>query len=144
MAKKHLILQSDLSTENKVMMLIGCIAQEQKVMLERLLEPVGLSVLQSSILHALDYGPEEGLTVGDLKARMLDDNPNVSRTLNLLVERGLVVKRRSAEDQRVVHVAITEAGRRAHRAGDAAAAAEMGLDLDEAELEQLYGLLARL
>ena len=108
MAKKHLVTQSDLPTEHKAMMLVGCIAQEIKTEMERRLAPAGLTPTQSAILHALDYGPKEGMTVNQLKSVMIEDNPNVSRTLYRLVEMCLVTKLRSIEDQRVGLVAIID------------------------------------
>lgn len=143
MAKKHLVTQSNLPTEIKSMLLIGCIAQEMKADMEQRLVPVGLTAAQIAILHALDYGPEDGMTVNQLKAVMIEDNPNVSRTLNRLVETGHVTKLRSTEDQRVVHVAITDKGRKAHHEGDAQME-DLGLGLNEEDLETLYAILKKI
>lgn len=125
------------------MLLIGCIAQEMKAEMEQRLSAVRLTPPQLSILHALDYGPEEGMTVNQLKSVMIEDNPNVSRTLNRLVETGHVTKLRSTEDQRVVHVAITDKGRRAHREGDEQIV-DLGLGLDDEDLDTLYVILKKI
>lgn len=144
MANKSLIVESeDLSIEQKVMGLLFCIAQEKKIELERRLDGVVPSFSQLNLLHALDYGPEEGLTVNQLKQSLADDSPNVSRALNKLAEQRLVEKLRSEEDQRVVHIRITEAGRRAHMDGDARLA-DLSIGLGRSELEKLYELLAKI
>lgn len=144
MANKDLIIRSDVMTvEQKVMGLIGCIAQEGKVEMERRIAPLNLSPLQLSILHALDWGPDGGMTVGQLKSVMLDESPNMSRTLNKMVDAGLVAKRRSTEDQRIVHITITDAGRQMHKTADSELTG-MSTGLAETDLQQLYRLLQKL
>lgn len=143
MAKKHLVTQSSLSTENKVMLLIGCIAQELKVEIEQSLAPIGLTPPQSAILHALDWGPETGMTVGELTTVMIEENPNVSRTLNRLVELGHIAKLRNEVDQRVVRITITEQGRRAHKDGDKETEG-IGLKLGDTDLNTLYRILKKI
>lgn len=143
MAKKHLVIQSKLSTENKAMLLIGCIAQELKTETERSLAQAGLTPPQVSILHALDWGPQAGMTVGELTAAMFEENPNVSRTLNRLVELGHITKIRGNDDQRVVRITITNQGRSAHHAGDKTAEG-IGLKLKEADLNKLYEILKKI
>ena len=144
MANKSLIADSpDLSLEQKVMALLLCIAQEKKVELERRLGGVLPSVVQLNLLHALDYGPQEGLTVNQLKASLADDSPNVSRALNKLVEQGHVEKSRSEDDQRVVRIRITRAGRKAHREADSRIEG-LSLGLGKRDLKQLFELLSKL
>ncbi|EGJ32850.1 MarR family [Moorena producens 3L] len=144
MANKALITESpDLTTEQKVMALLSCLAQEQKARMDRLLREERLSVLQLQILHVLSKAPEGRLTVNQLRSFLVDDSPNVSRTLNKLVEMRLVTKERSAEDQRTVFVTITKDGEAAHVSADERLL-EMSTGLSERELEQLYRLLKKL
>ncbi|MCK0069161.1 MarR family winged helix-turn-helix transcriptional regulator [Kordiimonas laminariae] len=143
MANKQLIIDADMSVEHKVMGLLACIAQEKKSEMERLLKPSGLSILQLSILHSLSFAPKKTLTVSDLKATLVDDNPNVSRTLNKLVEAGLVIKLRSEQDQRTVYVSITDAGEKAHTDADQLLLNQR-IDLPENEMNALYEILKKL
>lgn len=143
MPKKHLIVGSEsLSIEQKVIALLGCIAHEQKTEMESLISDQDLSLLQLEILHNLAQAPKGGMTVGDLKTVLIDDSPNVSRTLNKLVARGLVIKTRSEEDQRTVHVEITDAGHETHQRADIQLL-NVKTTLSETELSQLYGLLQK-
>lgn len=143
MANKQLIIDADMSVEHKVMGLLACIAQEKKSEMGRLLKPSGLSILQLSILHSLSFAPKKTLTVSDLKATLVDDNPNVSRTLNKLVDAGLVTKLRSEQDQRTVYVSITKAGEKAHTDADQLLLSQR-IDLPESEINALYEILKKL
>ncbi|WP_108810626.1 MarR family transcriptional regulator [Sphingorhabdus sp. Alg231-15] len=143
MPNKQLIINSQsLSTEQKVVSLLGCVAHEHKTEMEALVSRHGLSLLQLEILHCLDQAPQEELSVGQLKSKLIDDSPNVSRTLNLLVGRGLVTKRRCTEDQRTVYIAITPAGHDAHERSDKELSS-MKTALSSAEIKQLYTLLQK-
>lgn len=144
MANKKLIINSDMSTEQKVIGLLSCIAQEQKVEMTRLIRPTSLSLLQLQLLHALSFAPDGTLTVNQLKAAMIDDTPNVSRTLNKLVEAGYITKERSTEDQRTVYITITEAGHKAHKDADKQILKHVSLGLTDKETELLYKLLLKL
>ena len=144
MAKKSLVIAApDMSLDQKVVALLLCIAQEKKGEIDRALEGTLQSMLQLNLLHALSKAPEKRLTVGQLKQVMVEDSPNVSRTLNKLAERGLVEKTRSADDQRTVHVSITRAGERAHTEGDARLM-NLSTGLAQRELKQLFELLTKL
>ncbi|MEP3245691.1 MAG: MarR family transcriptional regulator [Sneathiella sp.] len=143
MANKNLIINSDMMLEQKVLALLGCIAQEHKAEMERLINPMKLSLLQLNILHTLDKSPNGSLTVNQLKSAMFDQNPNVSRTLNKLVENDLIIKERSSEDQRTVFISITQSGRKAHRAADKELLT-FSSGLSGRDLEQLYSLLLKL
>lgn len=143
MPKKHLIIEStDLSIAQKVVALLGCIAHEQRAQMEALIGAEGLSLLQLEILHNLAQAPHGRLTVGQLKAALIDDSPNVSRTLNKLAARALVRKRRSRQDQRSVHICITPAGHAAHHQADAKLL-QLQTQLSPTELAELYALLQK-
>ena len=74
---------------------------------------------------------------------MIDRMPNVSRMLNKLMEKGLVVKERTLEDQRVVYIKLTAKGEKAAVKGrELFREVEYGLNNKEAE--QLSGLLEKL
>ena len=146
-ANKSLIIDDpELTLDQKVAALLGCVAMEQKSRIEQILGQRQLSFLQLNLLHALSRTDDGTMTVSGLKAAMVDDNPNVSRTLNKMVDAGLITKRRSEEDQRTVFVSITEKGERAHREADAALleAGVEGTGLDRKEQLQLYHLLKKL
>ncbi|WP_281558194.1 MarR family transcriptional regulator [Thalassomonas sp. RHCl1] len=143
MAKKELIINSDLSVEQKVFGLLACIAQEQKAEVSRLLKPTDLSMVQLMLLHSLAHAPKKTLTVNQLKQTMIDESPNVSRALNKLSDKGYIIKNRCEKDQRTVFITITEEGGKAHNEGDSYLM-NMSLDIDKQELEQLYRILQKI
>jgi DNA-binding MarR family transcriptional regulator len=117
-ANKQKVYNSNFPTRDKAAVLIGCTAQEIANFVERALKEFGISREQLSVIHFLDTEPVEKMTVNKLREVLLDDSPNVSRILNKMVEKGLVRKERQADDQRVVHISLTEKGRRLHEKAD--------------------------
>lgn len=85
--------------------------------LERSLAATGLLTLSElDVLIQLDEaGPQGGLRLSDLAARVLITKSGISRLVDRLVEDGLLERRQCADDRRVHHVSITASGRRALR-----------------------------
>lgn len=144
MANKEMIISSDYPTDVKVYGLIMCIAHEMEAATARILKFYGLSNTQLSILDVLDTSAMEVMTVNQIKGYMLDENPNVSRSLNKLMENELIVKERDMVDQRVVKIRITDEGRRIHREADMAITKEDNSSrLNTEEMKKLYELLVK-
>lgn len=143
MANKQSIIDGNFPVESKVYALIACIAHEQKMEMTNLIKHSGLSLTQLQLLHILSEASDEGLTINQLKNFMVDDSPNVSRAVNKLMDAGFVTKVRSQEDQRVVHVQITESGNKAHVDCDKDLMG-LSLGLTKKELKNLYELLTKL
>lgn len=145
MANKHLIIDADYPVEQKALALLVCTAQEITSEMTKSIKPLGLSLTQLQILHSLCEVPEGRLTVNQIKKVMIEDSPNVSRSLNKLMDNGHIVKERNLDDQRVVHISVTDSGRNAHIEADKLlmkSGARLNLRPDE--MEQLYKLLAKL
>lgn len=140
-----MIIKADINMEQKVYGLIMCIAHEMEAATGKTLKKYGLSSTQLAILDALDNSDLEVMTVNQLKGFMLDESPNVSRSLNKLMENKFIVKERDLEDQRVVKIRITDLGRKVHREADMAVTAEdHDINLDNDEMKHLYDLLVQL
>jgi MarR family transcriptional regulator, 2-MHQ and catechol-resistance regulon repressor len=75
----------------------------------RFLRSYGLTTPQYNILRILRGSPQ-GLSVLDIKERMLDRNSNVSRLVEKLRERNWVERVTSTIDRRAVVVSVTELG----------------------------------
>jgi len=71
----------------------------------------GIPGAQLWALH--EVGSADGLRVGELAQRLRLHQTTVSNLLNRLESRGLLRKGRSPSDQRVVHLHLTSAGRKA-------------------------------
>lgn len=75
-----------------------------------LLAPLGLTYPQ--YVTMLSLWEEDGATVGQLGARLHLDSGTLTPLIKRLEAEGLCTRRRSASDERVVHVDLTPAGRR--------------------------------
>ena len=118
MANKQKVFNSDFHPRDKAAVLVGCTAQEIANFVERELKEFDISREQLSVIHYLDTAEVDKMTVNELRETLIDDKPNVSRILNKMVEKGLVRKERQSDDQRVVHVSLTEKGRKLHKQAD--------------------------
>ena len=78
-------------------------------LMNRNLRNYGLTHPQYNILRILKGSPK-GLSVLDIKSRMIDRSSNVSRLVEKLREQSLVQRVSSCEDRRMVVVSITQEG----------------------------------
>jgi DNA-binding MarR family transcriptional regulator len=76
-----------------------------------LLRTHDLSFAQFNVLRILRGAGADGASCGDIAERMVKRDPDVTRLLDRLEERGLVRRFRDRRDRRVVMAAITDAGR---------------------------------
>ena len=79
--------------------------------LHRSLRPFGLTHPQYNILRILNGSYPKGLSVLDIKTRMIDRSSNVSRLVEKLRLSGLVERIPHDGDRRMVVVTISEAGK---------------------------------
>jgi DNA-binding MarR family transcriptional regulator len=103
----------------------GFTSREQEVLLglqvaaARVLEPwerflkatAELTPHQYNVLRILRGSHPARLPCGDIAERMIARDPDVTRLVDRLTRRGLVVRVRSRQDRRVVEVGITDKGR---------------------------------
>lgn len=74
-----------------------------------LLEPLGLTYPQYLVMLVL--WEDDGASVKELGARLALDSGTLTPLLKRLEQRGLVGRRRDADDERVVRIALTAAGK---------------------------------
>jgi DNA-binding MarR family transcriptional regulator len=74
-----------------------------------LLEPLGLTYPQYLVLLVL--WEEDGVPVKHLAERLMLDSATLTPLLKRLEQRGVVVRQRDEDDERVVRIRLTEAGR---------------------------------
>lgn len=79
--------------------------------ISRQLRPYGLTSPQYNILRILNGSFPKGLSVLDIKSRMIDRSSNVSRLVEKLRISGFVERVPHTEDRRMVIVTISEAGK---------------------------------
>lgn len=69
-----------------------------------------LTVQQYNVLRILRGAGQKGLPTLEIGARMIERTPGVTRLLDRMEQKGLVVRARSTEDRRQVLCRITEVG----------------------------------
>lgn len=81
-----------------------------KAIEDRLFDEVELSAQQYNTLRLLRSVRPQTMPTSALAARLVSRAPDMTRLLDKLEERGLVVRERKAENRRVVECGITPAG----------------------------------
>ena len=74
------------------------------------LKPAGLSATQYNVLRILRGAGEKGLPTLDIADRMIEQTPGITRLIDRLEAKKLVVRERCATDRRQVFCRITAAG----------------------------------
>jgi DNA-binding MarR family transcriptional regulator len=77
---------------------------------EGALKPFGISGTQYNILRILRGAGPKGLCCREAADRMLTHDPDVTRLLDRLERRGLIIRARASADRRVITVRITPEG----------------------------------
>jgi DNA-binding MarR family transcriptional regulator len=76
------------------------------------LEEEDITAQQYNVLRILRGAGERGLPTLEIADRMIEQAPGITRMIDRLIAKQLVIRERCAEDRRVVYGAITEEGRR--------------------------------
>ena len=104
------------------------------------LRPLGLTYTQYIVFLVL--WEKDALTVGEIGERLILDNGTLSPLLKKMEQAGYVERRRSQEDERVVVITLTEAGRALQeKAKDIPAQVAGCIDLSPEKAQTLYALL---
>jgi DNA-binding MarR family transcriptional regulator len=74
--------------------------------LAKLLKPAGVSPAQYNVLRILRGAGDEGLPCGEIGERMVQRDPDITRLIDRMEQRGWVARIRSSADRRVVRVRI--------------------------------------
>ena len=102
---------------------------------EALLKPYSLSGTQYNILRILRGAGDKGLACREVGCRLISRDPDITRLLDRMESRGLIVRAREAQDRRVVKTRITAEGLRL--------LAELDKPVQETHRRQLGHLPAR-
>ena len=107
------------------------------------LRPLGLTYTQYIVFLVL--WEKDGQPVGEIGEKLLLDNGTLSPLLKKMAQAGYVRRERSREDERVVVITLTEAGRALQeKAKDVPAKVAGCIDLPPEKAQALYGLLYEL
>ncbi len=107
------------------------------------LKPLGLTYTQYIVLLVL--WEKDGISVTEIGERLMLDNGTLSPLLKKLEQAGYVKRQRSREDERIVVITLTEAGRALQeKAGDVPLKVGACIDLPPEKARMLYSLLYEL
>jgi DNA-binding MarR family transcriptional regulator len=80
-------------------------------LISKQLKPFGITNQQYNVLRILRGQKDQYISVNAISERMIDKMSNVSRLIDKLVIKELVVRKINKEDRRQVDIAISEKGR---------------------------------
>ena len=107
------------------------------------LKPLGLTYTQYIVLLVL--WEKDGISVTEIGERLMLDNGTLSPLLKKLEQAGYVSRQRSHEDERVVVITLTDAGKALQeRAKDVPVQVAGCIDLPPEKAQMLYTLLYEL
>jgi DNA-binding MarR family transcriptional regulator len=109
--------------------------------LDRVLKPFGISVTQYNVLRILRGAGQGGLCRNEIRGRLVDRMPDVTRLLDRMEETGWITRSRSTEDRRQVSTYLTRSGRDLVDSLDEPVAAEHAQRLGHLSKTQLRTLI---
>ena len=104
-------------------------------MVSAVVEPRGITAQQYNVLRILRGAGDAGLPTLDIAERMIEQTPGITRLMDRLEAKKLVVRERCTKDRRRVYCRITSAG--------IALLNELDAPIRASEEEALAGLAAR-
>jgi DNA-binding MarR family transcriptional regulator len=78
--------------------------------LKMIIKPYGISLPQYNVLRILNGRKKGYATCGDLKAVMLDKNPDVTRICDKLVDKAMISRHCNAKNKRQILLQISDKG----------------------------------
>jgi DNA-binding MarR family transcriptional regulator len=99
-----------MSVERRVFLGIVRVADVLTRRMSEALEPYKLTLSQYGVLEALRDAGEHGLVCGEIAGRMITREPDVTRLVDRLEDRGLVSRHRGRPDRRMVRTQLTPSG----------------------------------
>jgi DNA-binding MarR family transcriptional regulator len=109
--------------------------------LERVLRPFDISFTQYNVLRILRGAGQGGLCRNEIRDRLVDRMPDVTRLLDRMEETGWVTRNRGTEDRRQVSTYLTKAGKDLVDSLDEPVAAEHARRLGHMTKTQLRTLI---
>lgn len=98
------------SVQEEVALSLARTADAVSAPVGEVLRAASVSASQYNVLRILRGAGEAGLPCGEISERMVRRDPDLTRLLDRLEERGMVRRERGTQDRRVVLAFITDAG----------------------------------
>ena len=111
MSLEHSISQPKFDSEQeKLMINVIYSANLLNLITTRLFKPFDLSPQQYNVLRILRGQKGDSIALMDIEHRMLDKSSNVSRLIDKLISKNLIVRSVSSEDRRRIEILINDNG----------------------------------
>ncbi len=110
MSSSHPTSRYQASLEERIAVLILRAADFVEQEGEQLLKSHGLTSTQYNVLRILRGAGPEGLPCKSVGDRMISHDPDMTRLLDRMEKRGMIVRERQKDDRRVVKTRITSQG----------------------------------
>jgi DNA-binding MarR family transcriptional regulator len=108
--KKRLKMSKFESPLQEATLALMAAASELRSNIDRVLAEANLTGEQYNILRILRGAGDDGHPSGEIGCRMIDRSPDITRRIDALEKQGLVSRKRSTDDRRIVRVHITKKG----------------------------------
>lgn len=112
------------------------------------IKPFDLTHAQLNALYTLMKHDPDPVSANELKKSILVNNPDVTRLMDRLVKKGLVVRQTCPENRRKVDISLTDSGRKLFEAAHIAAKQALGNffedQITEEEATELRRILHKL
>jgi len=116
--------------------------------IKKVLKAYNLTHAQLNALYILFEKDPEPVSANDLKKRILVSNPDVTRLLDRLVDKGFVNRKTCPENRRKIDISLTEQGKdlflRAHQAAKEALGNFFEKQITEDEAKELRRILHKI
>jgi DNA-binding MarR family transcriptional regulator len=103
------------SMDRQVYLLLQHVSGELVHELSTLLKPEGITPEQYQVLRILNEAGAAGIPLSLIAERSPAGDPDVTRLIDRLEQRGLAKRERDSHDRRVITATITNDGRRLHK-----------------------------
>jgi DNA-binding MarR family transcriptional regulator len=119
---------------------------EEKI--KKALRPLNLTHAQLNALYILNENHPEPVSVNELKKKILVSNPDVTRLVDRLVNKGYVLRETCAENRRKIDISLTDHGRKefmeAHQLAKEAIGDYFEQQITENEAKELRRILHKI
>ena len=99
-----------ISLENRIFIALLHFADALAQEAEQLVKASGLTGAQYNVLRILRGAEPEGMPCRGIGDRMISHDPDMTRLLDRMAKRGLIIRARQTDDRRVVKTRITPQG----------------------------------
>lgn len=119
-----------------------------EVRIKKALKPLGITHAQLNVLHLLYDSSPHPISASELKEKILVNNPDITRLMDRLVKKDLVIREIPSDNRRKINLSISEKGKKvfveAHERGKQAVENFFEEKISEREATELRRLLHKI